>query len=426
LRDHFGGDETKQGEKGMNRVLIVLLGLLVSVGCKTIQTDILDTLPPVVTNAVPDLPDLPDVPGVPSADISAPPSGLIASGPFYRPAVAVGDDGRIYVAAESPAMKAVHLYVWTGKKWEGGVIAEVQQGGTINTSRIYVPRVVVDRDGWCFISMRCGPKEWGKLHGPAVYVRTPKGDGKWTFLGERSPANLTLGGARLALDKQGRCVLLSKNGVWGVVNRDGTRGDAGQFQAGLTGEKFDFAIDDSGVWHTAHNGSALQASAYAWGTAAGGRRITWADDKTYPDMANDLNYPSLLVTEDGVAWIASTLEGRLRVQSVSASGVMRWPVGGLLDMGPASVMDRCPPKLVATPSGVKVLYRRGKDLVIRPVQPLGDGEVFAQGDFPTAAYSGRLGGLAVVWMGGGGLQYHQVTGKDRGYEYDAGLRKNGR
>jgi hypothetical protein len=405
LRDHFGGDETKQGEKGMNRVLIVLLGLLVSVGCKTIQTDILDTLPPVVTNAVPDLPDLPDVPGVPSADISAPPSGLIASGPFYRPAVAVGDDGRIYVAAESPAMKAVHLYVWTGKKWEGGVIAEVQQGGTINTSRIYVPRVVVDRDGWCFVSMRCGPKEWGTLHGPAIYIRSPKGEGKWTFLGERSPANLTLGAARLALDKQGRCVLLSKNGVWGVINHDGARGDAGQFPAGLTGEKFDFAIDESSTWHTAHNGSQLETSMYG---RTGSAKKPWASEPAYPDMANDLNYPSIAVTSNGVAFIASVLEGRLRVQSVSASGVMRWPVGGLLDMGPASVMDRCPPKLVAAPSGVKVLYRRGKDLVIRPVQPFGDGVVFAQGDFPSAAFSGRLGGLAVVWVGNGGLQFKIV------------------
>lgn len=395
----------------MNRVLIVLLGLLVSVGCKTIPSDIIDIAIPVVTNAVPDLPDVPDVPDIPSVpdapatSVSAPADGQIAAGPFYRPAVAVGDDGRVFVAAERPAFQAVHLYTWTGKKWEGGEVIHTQKGGAANTSRLYVPRVVVDRDGWCFVSMRCGPKEWGTLHGPAIYIRSPKGEGKWTFLGERSPANLTLGGARLALDKQGRCVLLSKNGVWGVINRDGTCTEKAQFQAGLTGEKFDFAIDDSGVWHSAHNGSRLETSMYG---RTGQAKQAWASEPAYPDMANDLNYPSIAVTSNGVAWIASTLEVRLRVQSVSAAGKTRWPINALLDLGPAAVMDRCPPKIVSTPSGVKVLYRRGKDLVIRPVQPLGDGVVFAQGDFPSAAYGGRLGGLAVVWVGNGGLQFKLV------------------
>ena len=375
----------------MKRGMILLLGLIMA-GCKTIPS-------------VPDVPGLPDLPDIPGAEIAAPADGMIAAGAFWRPCVAVGEDGKIYVAAESPPMKAIHLYVWTGKKWEGGKVAEVQQGGEINTSRIYVTRVVVDRDGYCFVSMRCGPKEWGVLHGPAIYIRTPKGDGKWTFLGERSAANLTLGGARLALDKQGRCVLLSKNGVWGVINRDGTCTEKAVFQAGLTGEKFDFAIDDTGVWHSAHNGSQLETSMYG---RSGKAKQPWAAEPAYPDMANDLNYPSICATSNSVAWIASVLEGRLRIQSVSADGKMRWPINALLDLGPAAVMDRCPPKLVDTPSGVKVLYRRGKDLVIRPVKAASDEAVFAQGDFPTAAYSGRLGGLAVVWVGGGGMQFKLV------------------
>lgn len=359
---------------------------------------------PAVTNVAPAPAPAPAQPA------QAPSTELVAAGDFYRPAIAMGKNGMIAVAAEGPRLGSVHLYTLPAgaKKWTGGVVMQTQRGGTLNCSRIYVPDVAVDSDGWTFVTARCGPKEWGTLHGPAAWIQDPKGKGALYVI------NFTIGAARLGLEpgKPGAAIVMSKNGTWARLERSGRLAQVSTFPAGLTGEKFAFAITPAGTWHTAHNGSALQASAYAWGTAAGGRRITWADDKTYPDMANDLNYPSLLVTEDGVAWCASVLSGRLRVQRISPAGALRWPATALGDMGPAKHGDRCPPRLAVAGGRLLAVWEAPGGTITRTdvllaLKGKAAPKVVCQGTQP-AVCSDAAGRLHMVYIQAGALRYRAL------------------
>lgn len=284
----------------------------------------------------------------------------IAAGTFARPAIACGADGRLYVAAEGAGMQSGWLYVQEKSgKWVGELIAKSERGGLVNASRVYVFNIVVDADGWCWVSMRCGPKEWGELHGPAVWIRTPSGASSWRFL------NLTTGAARICLSPEfpGAAVLLTKNGVFGVIDRAGRITKQATFPAGMTGEKFAFDISSSGgAWASAHNGYEDQASAVAIGTSAGGKRQTWAAYEAYGKWyGNDLCYPDIVIGLNGSVYCQSVLDNRLRLQ-VFDKGVPRFPLDRLADLGPASQEDRCPPRLIATKRGVQAIFVKGDSI----------------------------------------------------------------
>jgi hypothetical protein len=241
-------------------------------------------------------------------------------------------------------------------KWGGGQVAKSERGGLVNSSRVYLPDIVVDADGWCWVSMRCGPKEWGELHGPAVWIRTPSGAGSWRFLG------LTTGAARICLSPEfpGAAVMLTKNGVYGVIDRSGRITKQATFPAGMTGEKFAFYISSSGgAWASVHNGYEDQASAVAIGNPSGGKRQTWAAYEAYGKWyGDDLCYPDVVIGLNGSVYCQSVLDNRLRLQ-VFDKGVPRFPLDRLADLGQATQEDRCPPRLIATKRGVQAVFVKG-------------------------------------------------------------------
>jgi hypothetical protein len=299
----------------------------------------------------------------------------ISAGTFARPAIACGSDGRLYVAAEGAGMQSIWLYVQDkAGKWGGGQVAKSERGGLVNSSRVYVPDIVVDADGWCWVSMRCGPKEWGELHGPAVWIRTPSGTGSWRFL------NLTTGAARICLAPEfpGAAVLLTKNGVFGVIDRTGRITKQATFPAGMTGEKFAFDISSSGgSWASAHNGYGDQASAVAIGNSSGGKRQTWAAYEAYGKWyGNDLCYPDVVIGLNGSVYCQSVLDNRLRLQ-VFEKGKARFPMDRLADLGQAVQEDRCPPRLIATKRGVQAVFVRGDSIYRMDVEKALAGQAVA-------------------------------------------------
>lgn len=331
---------------------------------------------------LPSIPSIPSVPSIPAATQD----GVIASGAFARPAVAIAKDGTIHVAAEGPPVVAVNYFTSKGNKWAGG---EIIRASKDTAGRCYVPDVVPDVVSW-----RWGNKEYGKLHGPGLYVA-----GKVLYPG------LTLGAARLA-EHNGTVYLLTKNGVYGQLDKAGNVVKVGTFPAGLTGEKYAFAIDEKGTWHTAHNGSALQASSYAWGTPDRGTRVVWADDKAYPDAADDLNYPSICAA-NGTAYIAANYGGRIVIQ-IMDSGKPRYSVTSLPSIGPGTKEQRCPPRLVATPAGPVAIWRQGRDIVAVNVVKALSGTAkpvrVATGEYPDAA-AGPDGKVHLVYVNAGNLMH---------------------
>lgn len=335
-----------------------LLFLVLS-GCTLDQERIGDVIGAIqVTNSPPAVPV-----AQPTNTVESQPAqvdGIIAQGVFVRPVIAAGADGRLYVATEGIGMQSIWFYARDKKGvWSGGQVAQSQRGGLIDASRVYVPDIVVDEEGWCWVSMRCGPKEWGKLHGPAVWIRSPSGTGLWKFL------NLTTGAARICATPEfpGAVVLLTKNGVYGVVDRTGRVTKQATFPAGTTGEKFDFDISPSGVaWASAHNGYQDQASAVAIGSPSAAKRQPWADYDAYGKWyGNDLCYPSVVIGPAGSVYCLSVYGGRLKLQ-VFDKGVARFPLNRLADLGAAAQEDRCPPRLVATKTGVQAVFVKGGDI----------------------------------------------------------------
>lgn len=351
---------------------------LLAAGCNTVQW--------------PTIPDVPDTPTNTTPPVVA--TGIIASGSFVRPAVTVADDGTVYVAAEGPAMKSVWFYRSNGDSWTGGKIVESQIGGPADASRVYVPDIAEDA-GTVWISMRLGTKEGGSMHGPGLYTWTGNA-GSFRF------TKLTTGAARLAA-YNGSCFMLSKNGTFGQFDKSGNLVKVGTFPAGLTGEKFAFAIAPDGKWHSVHNGSAFEPSAYA---VTGISRKTWADLATYPDQADDLRYPSICVVQ-GKAYASSVHGGRNRIQVMEA-GRPRYSIAALPSLGTATMEQRCPPRLVAAPGGAVAIWRDGKSIVAVNVESCLAGKAkparVATGEYPAAAV-GPDGAIHLVYVQGANLKH---------------------
>lgn len=327
----------------------------------------------------------------------AAPDAIVAVGEFARPAISLGRNGTVFVAAEGAGMASVHLFTWTGRAWGGRLVAASERGGVVDASRVYCPDVEAVGET-CVVAMRCGNKEWGSLRGPAYAT----GSGVWRF------PDLTEGAARLAVDpaRPNEAVLMTKNGAFGVINERGDIFATGAFGAGQTGEKYAFCIDAASRWHTAMNGFSGEASAYA---RTGIRRRTWASHEAYPEQGDDLRYPSV-VADGESAVIATVLGGRLRVQIMDA-GEARFPIDDLPSLGAATMEERCPPKLVATPRGVVAVWRAGGAIMAANVKLCLDGSAkpvrIAEGAFPDAA-CGPDGMLHVVYSDRVALNHKKV------------------
>jgi hypothetical protein len=333
-----------------------------------------------------------------------PAAGMIAGGAFARPAIAQGPDGSVFVAAEGDRMGSVHLFKsGAGAAWSGGVVLASKRGGFVDAGRVYVPDLVVDPDGWAFVSARAGPKEWGTMHGPVVAVRSPSGVVSTRFLGSKAYP----GAARLARDPaRAGPVLLSKDGNWWELTRAAGTAASGWFNSGGTGEKYAFQVSGS-TWWTAINGCRVDPSS----VSIGGRRIVWADYGVYGRWyGSDLCYVSLCVVGQ-VGYVAATMGGRVRLQVVK-NGVCRYPITNLGDLGPGTLEDRCPPRLLKVPGGPvavwafggAVLAVRVKDCLAGRAKPV----QVAVGAFPAVCLlaDGRIG---LVTVRRDGLYYAAIA-----------------
>jgi len=341
--------------------------------------------------------------------------GTIATGSFCRPSIAIAADGRAFVSAEGPDMGST--YTWTlapgATAWTGGLAIEGTKNGPADAGRVYLPVTLPNG----ITAGRLGPKEWGKMHGPFIVVQKPNGKTSFRFTG------YTTGAPRLAY-WSGKSFLMTKNGAWAELDDAGAFLRTGTWPAGGTGEKFAFDIGPDGRWHTAVNGYSAEDAGYASSPGvgpSGGHRVTWAKYSAFPSMGNDLCYVSVVGTTNGA--VISTVYGsdpesrRLRLQRVTKAGSMVYPVDKLCDLGPAALEDRCPPRLVNTPAGVIVVWRRGTDLLYGRTEGLertarGKGDYaprrLAAGSFPAAAWDPRAKALTVVFCAGGGLQAQSI------------------
>ena len=305
------------------------------------------------------------------------PAAVIAAGNFARPVVSVDGKGVVRVAAEGPKMDSIHLWTWTGKAWEG---VEIVRSSPSTASRVYVP----DIEGG-IVSWRYGNKEGGPMRGPGYWQ-----DGKTFYPG------LTEGAARLATSDAGT-ILMSKGGEW--INLD--TGARGRYPAGLTGEKFDFAIDRD-TWATAHNGFSGEASRIT----IGGKGTTWASYAEYPDQGNDLNYPCAAIA-DGAAWAAAVYAGRVCVNSWDGKA-LGWPATALLDLGPATMQERCPPRLYALSGAVYAVWQH-KGAIYRKRIPDGPQERLATGTMPAVAADGER--VFMAYISDGNLTVKIIEGE---------------
>lgn len=359
---------------------IALLLLVVAAGCKTPDIDI-GPIIDAYTNSLPDAPVVTNDAPVTPPTVTP---GLIAAGSFVRPAIALGPDGTLYVAAEGPGMASVHLYTGKAGKWAGGQIVAASKD---TAGRCYVPDVVPGITSW-----RWGKKEYGKLHGPGLYA-----DGKVVYPG------LTVGAARLAQDGA-KTYLLTKNGVWGQIGAQGNVEASGTFPVGNSGEKFAFDIY-KGRWAVAINGYSAQASSLTVGTVAGGKRYTWADHGAYPEQGDDLCYPSVAQDRDGTIYCGSVYSGQFRINAFRGAAMVH-PVTQLPSLGAASMLDRCPPRLLRGPDdAVWAIWQQGKAIVAGSVKRLlsgGQAARIATGEYPDAVWTGAA--FAVVYAADGGLR----------------------
>jgi hypothetical protein len=301
---------------------------------------------------------------------------LIAQGSFVRPAISVADDGTVYVSAEGPGMGSVWLYTLKNNKWSGG---QVVTASAATAKRTYVCSQLGD-----ITSFRYGNKEGGKLHGPGTYR-----NGKEEFHG------YSTGAARLAMSKSGP-ILMSKNGIYKNLKT----GVIGHYNAGQTGEKFDFAIEGD-TWATCHNGYSKEPSA----VSVNGKRQTWADYKAYPDQGYDLNYPTVLINS-GVVWCAAVYGGQLRVQSVRKNGKLRWKANKLPSLGKATAQDRCPPRLTVLSGVVYAVYVKGGVIYKADIEKCLSGKSepvrICIGSFPSVDKG------VMAYVNGSGLQIRQL------------------
>jgi hypothetical protein len=329
--------------------------------------------------------------------------GVIAKGSYARPSAVFGDDGTMYVGAEGPGMSSMNLFTRTGSGWTGGTVVKSIRGGEADAGRVYVGSICT-ANGFVYLSMRLGPKEWGTMHGPGVYTMDCKtGKGSFFFPG------ITVGGARMAVS-DGKPYLMAKNGAWGQLNTSGHAVLRGTFPAGGTGEKFDFAVSGAG-WFTCHNGCRAEPSAFAYGTVSGGKRVTWADYGTYGRWyGNDLVYPSICPSGD-VCYISTVLGGSAKLQ-VMKNGKPLYPINKLFDLGPAALEDRHPPRMAASPKGAAITYNRGKgDIVWGYIDAMRAGAQptkIASGSNPTIVWSPAKKAFMIVYVGNNELRFVTV------------------
>lgn len=365
---------------------------------------------PAVTNALQQAVTTGAVIEAESAPVLAPASfswtEQIAIGSFARPVVACGKNGTVFVAVEGAGMGSISLYNWKEGKWAGGPIVKA---GTSTAKRTYVPDIAVDAGGWCFVTWRYGNKEGGPWRGPGVAILSPSGSVSTFFHGK----TLTEGAARVEIDPTLGAVVMSKNGVWGAIGRDGKITRSGTFPQGSGGEKFDFNIGGAGwSWATAMNGYSGESSTIGDGSAGGGRKIVWADFLKYKSAGSDMTYCSVAREPEGAIWAAWSDLGRLRANS-AFDGHTVWPPAALPDFGPCIVGDRCPPRLVMAGGPVYAVYEApGKSIMLgkitsnlqkwKPVKVI-------SGSQPGACSmpDGRIG---VVYLADGALKFKVVKG----------------
>lgn len=358
---------------------------------------------PAVTNSAPAVTNVAPVVVAPPA-IPAPSAGVIAQGSFARPCIAVGKDGKIYVASEFPAVTGIGLWVYDGKAWKGGQVVKTDKSNPKQSaSRSYIPTIAVDADGWCWVAWRWGRKEWGTYHGPGVYIRAPGGAGLTRYI------NFTIGVAQLQMDARETAgpVLMSKDGAWRVIDRAGMYAKAGGYNSGGSGEKLSFAVSKNGkIWATAVNGCSRLPSA----VSVSGNRQTWADYKTYPEQGDDLRYPGVCIASDNSVWTASVLGGKLRVNRVVA-GKMAYPVNALPSIGDATMEERHGPTLVAQGDTVQAFWRAGSNIYRVDVEKALKGKAapsrMVAGAYPACAVD-AAGTIHMVYVAGGALCYRTL------------------
>jgi hypothetical protein len=206
----------------------------------------------------------------------------------------------------------------------------------------------------------------------------------------------------LAQNKEG-VFLLSKNGIYGLIGKNGNIIRKGNFPAGQTGEKFDFVISGD-KWLTAHNGYSKESSAVAFGAEKNAKRITWADYKTYPQQSDDTLYPSAIIFGK-TNYIESVFEQKLRIQMI-VNNVLKYKDTNLPSLGDATKEDRCPPRLAVTKTGVVAVWKDGDKIMLvdvaKRLQDEASPIAIASGSFPSVAVTPN-GKLIVVFIGKDGV-----------------------
>jgi hypothetical protein len=117
-----------------------------------------------------------------------------------------------------------------------------------------------------------------------------------------------------------------------------------------------------------------------------------------------LNYPSVCIDADGTVYAGAVYSGQFRV-NVFRGAAMVYPAGELPPLGPANLLDRCPPRLIRGPDGaVWAFWRQGTRIMAGAVKSLLAGGEAANtgisGDFPAVAWDGSAFRLVVVADGG--------------------------
>jgi hypothetical protein len=232
-------------------------------------------------------------------------------------------------------------------------------------------------------------KEGGKIRGPGIYR-----DGKETFHGWSE------GAARLAMSQDGP-ILMSKEGAWENL----ATGEKGRYNAGRTGEKFAFDIRGA-TWATCHNGYSDETGQ----VSINGQRQAWLDYAAYPKQGYDLCYPDVLIAPDGSVWCASVISGRLLAQQI-VKGKPRWPLKALLDLGPATMQDRCPPRLVASSAGVQVVFVRDGSIyrinVTQAIKGKAKAVRICSGSMPDVCLDSK-GSIHLCYVDGTGSLRHMI------------------
>jgi hypothetical protein len=301
----------------------------------------------------------------------------IAVGSFSRPSIAV-DGETVYVACEGPKMQSLYQWTRTAGTWFGGIIVKASPQTAMRT---YVADTLPG-----FTSFRYGKKDGGKFHGPGLFA-----DGKESFVG------LTTGAARLAMSKDGP-ILMSKNGEWKNLRT----GQTGKYNAGSTGEKYDFAIQD-GKWATVVNGYSKDPSSISYD----GKRVVAFDYNTFKDQGSDLNYPSILI-HSGAVWMASVHSGRLRLQCLK-DGKLRWSATKPANIGDATMQQRCPPRLTAIRGRVVAVWQYKGSIMQVDVENALAGQAK-----PVAVCRGTMpdvSGPHMVYLDGGAVKHRTLKGE---------------